>query len=501
MVETRSARKAKRGASPVGRDAERANPAKPAAAKKAASNGSKKGGKADELPAEISPYDMTFGQLVVHCYFLPMCLLLPCPVLCAVLAFATNSDAVSAPTLGGLYAYAVDHGVGGLLGASFAFIGVGTTEAWTFLAVFNTLALLIYWWPGETKCGPLTATGHLPEYVDNGVAHCALFSGLYAGGAYLGWYDFGVLFDVFGPTVGALNAFGLVFCVFLYFKGLHSPCTKDSGTSGGGFVFDYYWGMELYPRICGVDVKKFVNCRFSMTFWQLAGACYTYRSYTTHGKLDPGLFLAAVSQYVYLVKFFVWEIGYMRSIDIIVDRAGFYETWGCIVWVPTVYTLHSRICVTSPSQLSWPVALAIFGVGIAGVGLNYWADNQRMTFREKKGDCLVWGRKPVYIEAKYVTVDKATGVLQEHDSLLLASGWWGQARHLQYSFELTAAWSWGLLANPAVNGPLPLFYAVFLTILLIHRAIRDEEKCLKKYGAYYEDYMARVKYRIVPGVY
>ena len=90
-----------------------------------------------------------------------------------------------------------------------------------------------------------------------------------------------------------------------------------------------------------------------MTFWQLAGACYTYRSYTTHGKLDPGLFLAAVSQYVYLVKFFVWEIGYMRSIDIIVDRAGFYETWGCIVWVPTVYTLHSRTCVTSPSQLSW----------------------------------------------------------------------------------------------------------------------------------------------------
>ena len=51
------------------------------------------------------------------------------------------------------------------------------------------------------------------------------------------------------------------------------------------------------------------------------------------------------------------------------------------------------------------------------------------------------------------------------------------------------------------NGPLPIFYAAFLTILLVHRAHRDEEKCLKKYGAYYEDYMARVKYRIVPGVY
>jgi 7-dehydrocholesterol reductase len=68
-----------------------------------------------------------------------------------------------------------------------------------------------------------------------------------------------------------------------------------------------------------------------------------------------GIVLCALSQYLYLCKFFVWEIGYMRSIDIIVDRAGFYETWGCLVWVPSVYTLHTRLLVTSPSGLSWEV--------------------------------------------------------------------------------------------------------------------------------------------------
>jgi 7-dehydrocholesterol reductase len=70
---------------------------------------------------------------------------------------------------------------------------------------------------------------------------------------------------------------------------------------------------------------------------------------------DAGIVLCAVSQYLYLVKFFIWEIGYMRSIDIIVDRAGFYETWGCLVWVPSVYTLHTRLLVKSPSNLSWEV--------------------------------------------------------------------------------------------------------------------------------------------------
>ena len=31
-------------------------------------------------------------------------------------------------------------------------------------------------------------------------------------------------------------------------------------------------------------------------------------------------------------------MGYMRSIDIIVDRAGWEIQWGCLVWVPAVYT-------------------------------------------------------------------------------------------------------------------------------------------------------------------
>ena len=474
-------------------------PKKPAARARSPARKSSKNLKAP--PAELSPYDMPPLEKFLRCVLLPLFLLVPCPLLVAVLAFATNNEHVT-PSIDGLASYVSENGVGGLIKDSFDYVGIfGTAEAWKLLGYFNLAALVLYYVPGPTKEGPRTATGHVPKYVDNGVAHCVLSSLLFVGGAYLGLYDAGILYDVFPGTIGALNAFGLVFCVFLYVKGLYAPSTADCGKSGGGFIFDYYWGTELYPRVFDIDIKKFVNCRFAMTYWQLAGLSFAYKSYTLHGRWDPGLVLAAVSQYLYLVKFFAWEIGYMRSIDIIVDRAGFYETWGCLVWVPCVYTLHSRCGVRAPTQLSWLGASIIFGVGLLGVGLNFWADAQRMRFREANGKCKVWGRKPVYIKTKYVTADPATGALTEHSSLLLASGWWGVARHLQYSFELTAAWSWGLLANPLVNGPLPLFYAAFLTILLIHRAHRDEEKCLKKYGAYYEDYMARVKYRIVPGVY
>ena len=51
---------------------------------------------------------------------------------------------------------------------------------------------------------------------------------------------------------------------------------------------------------------------------------------TEEARDSVPIVLCALSQYLYLVKFFVWEIGYMRSIDIIVDRAGFEIQWGCL---------------------------------------------------------------------------------------------------------------------------------------------------------------------------
>lgn len=404
-----------------------------------------------------------------------------------------------------------------------------TWEGAQFVLCFMLVALALErCLPGKIDYGPETATGHVPKYVDNGVAHCIVFSILFFMGSNIGPcgaaeeqllqplgnladktgactlyepYSFGIMYDVFPSSLAFLNIFGIVFCIFLMLKGIHFPSTEDNGSSGS-WVIDYLWGTELYPRVFGLDLKRFVNCRFSMTYWQLAGFSFCYRSYILRGNvMDWGLFFSALSQYIYLVKFFVWEMGYMRSIDIIVDRAGYEIQWGCLVWVPSVYTLHSRFLVQNPSGLSFTAALVIFVISILGVLLNYAADRERDVFRASKGQCLVWGSKPRYITAKYTVVDRKTGKATEKTSLLLASGFWGMARHFQYFFELTAAYSWCFLANPLQNGSLVMFYAVFLTGLLVDRAKRDTDKCRLKYGKYYEEYCDLVPYKIVPGIF
>jgi 7-dehydrocholesterol reductase len=114
------------------------------------------------------------------------------------------------------------HGAHGLFVSIFELCGVGDAQAWGFLFVFSSVALLLYWWPGKVKYGPPTPTGHVPEYTDNGLAHCLLSTLVFLGGSNLGldFYDLGIIFDTFPATIGALNFFGLGFCAFLSGKGV-----------------------------------------------------------------------------------------------------------------------------------------------------------------------------------------------------------------------------------------------------------------------------------------
>jgi len=399
-------------------------------------------------PAVATGSNWVDGGLGDGTWMVPF-LLVFCPMFVQVLASLTSTDSPADPALGvsGLAEHCLNAGVVTCAADVAAFVAQSyvapSSRAVQFLLSFNALALLLdVGLPGPVEYGPETLTGHVPSYKNNALLHCFVFTLVFVGCSSLGLglFDLGIIYDVFPQMISSLNIFGMALAVFLNYKGLHFPSTADSGTTGS-FFKDFTWGTELYPRVFGVDIKRFVNCRFAMTFWMLAPLSFTYKSYALHGALDYGLALGAASQFLYLVKFFEWEIGYMRSIDIIVDRAGWEIQWGCLVWVPSVYTFHSRFCVSHPTGLSPAAAAAIFSVGFSGVLLNYWADVQRKRFREADGKGLIWGKVPVFVVAKYTVYHKDGSVQGERESLLLASGFWGIARHFHYVFELTAAWS------------------------------------------------------------
>lgn len=375
-------------------------------------------------------------------------------------------------------------------------IKISVINSFTLSVVFGYFAWAIFWMvvlPGKTVYGPVTPKGNTPVYKDNGLAHYtvtmigfAILTGILK---YNGLTPT-VVYDRFGELLAFMNLFAIIFVLLLYLKGVYAPSSTDSGRTGSGFIFDYYWGTELYPRVFGIDIKVLTNCRFGMTVWPLLVCIFALKSYELHGFVDS-MFVAAVLQLAYITKFFSWEGGYMSTIDIILDRAGFYICWGCLTFLPSLYPMVSLYLVNHPINLGIPVASTILALGLTSILINYLADLQRQEVRKANGNCLVWGRKPDLIRAKY-TVGKG----EERESILLASGWWGLSRHFHYIPEIMLSFFWTCTAG--FDNVQPYTYLIYLSILLAHRSFRDEAKCSKKYGKYWQEYCRTVKYRIVP---
>lgn len=99
----------------------------------------------------------------------------------------------------------------------------------------------------------------------------------------------------------------------------------------------------------------------------------------------------------------MWETGYWRTMDIAHDRAGYYLCWGCLNWVPGVYTSQSLYLTNHPNTLSSGFAVGTILVGALMIYINWEADVQRQTFRDTAGKCRIWGKEPQMLIAKYRT--------------------------------------------------------------------------------------------------
>lgn len=360
-------------------------------------------------------------------------------------------------------------------------------------AAFELLLMKIV--PGKEFKGPVTPAGNVPVYKANGMQSffitIATFIGLSSYG--LNLFPADIVYTYYSEMICALCVFSFIFCGFLYIKGVFFPSSSDNGTSGNA-VLDFYWGRELYPRVFGWDVKQFTNCRFGMMAWGIIPISFFAHSFAKGGnQINYAMAVNVIIQLIYVAKFFWWETGYLASIDIMHDRAGYYICWGCLVWVPSVYVSHSLFIAYMNPTITLTHAIIILGLGIYAVYLNYDADRQRVLVRKTNGDCLIWGEKPEIIRAEYVT-EKG----EKKKSILLTSGWWGVSRHFHYVPELMAAYFWSCPGGHAHF--MPFFYVTFLFFLLLDRSFRDDKRCADKYGKYWKQYCDIVPFKIIPGI-
>ena len=370
----------------------------------------------------------------------------------------------------------------------------GSKTAWNILGIYAAIQLaFMKLLPGKKVYGPKTPNGYIPEYKNNGFLAFLLSIFLFwLFGFQLKVFEPGMIYDHFGEILGALSIFSLIFCLFLYFKGIYFPSTPDSGSSGNP-VFDYYWGTDLYPHILGFNVKHFANSRFGMMSWPLLILSFAAKQHELYGISDS-MMVSVALQLIYNAVFFYYESGYFKTMDIQEDRAGYYIIWGVMVWIPSVYTLTAHYLVLHPVHLGSVLSALFLFVGLISFFTKTNMNRQRFNVRKNNGNHRIWGHQAKIIRAKYT--DKKG---EERESILLVDGWWGITRHFHYVGEILGALCWSL---PALfYNFMPYFYVAFLTILLFHRAKRDDIKCRLKYGEYWDEYCKKVPYKVIPGIY
>jgi protein-S-isoprenylcysteine O-methyltransferase Ste14 len=201
---------------------------------------------------------------------------------------------------------------------------------------------------------------------------------------------------------------------------------------------------------------------------------------------SPGVALYVALFTFFIVEYLFFERVHLYTYDFVAERMGFKLGWGCLVFYPYFY----GIGLWSVADLANPHASAVLLVGAAmlfflGWSLARGANMQKYTFKRDAS-------------AKFLGITPE--VLSDGDNKLLANGFWGVARHVNYLGELLMAI--GLtLALGYPSRLTPWLYPLYYVALLVPRQIDDDRRCAEKYRALWTEYVARVPYRIVPGVY
>src|SRR5262249_22442413 len=344
-------------------------------------------------------------------------------------------------------------------------------------------ALLQLAGPGRLVEGPRLRDGTRLLYRMNGwFAWCVTLAAL-AAGAGRQFFPPAVLAEKAGALLATANIAAFLIGIALY-AGRGLLGARDERVSDS-VVCNFWLGAALNPRIGSFDLKLFFESRPGLMAWVALDVAFACRQHELYGFVSAPMMLVCGFHFWYVVDYFWHEEAILTTWDVKHENFGWMLCWGDLVWVPFIYTVQAYYLIDHAHSLSASAMAALIVLNVIGYVVFRGANIQKHRFRNDPRR-PIWGRPPRIIDV-------------QGGSALLASGWWGLSRHMNYLGDLLMALSWSLCCG--FGSPLPYFHPAYLAVLLIHRERRDHRMCAAQYGEAWKAYCATVRYRIVPGLY
>ncbi|EPQ54731.1 ERG4/ERG24 ergosterol biosynthesis protein [Gloeophyllum trabeum ATCC 11539] len=379
---------------------------------------------------------------------------------------------------------------------------VGAVRAYNDLSwwknLWDTEAALIYlaWYlfcvaawfilPGDWVEGTQMRNGRKLKYKINAFSTLLLTLGVASGYVLrYGPESFTFIYDKWLGFVTASLLMSVLQATYCYVSSFYGDKLLALGGNSGNFIYDFFIGRELNPRIGSFDIKSFNELRPGLILWVLIDISMACEQAVRRGgsllNITDSMWLVLAFHSFYVIDSLYNEPAILTTMDITTDGFGFMLAVGDLTWVPFTYSLQARYLAFQQVELGpiWTAAI------IAVNGLGYWI------FRDSNGEKNDFrnGQNPKNL--KYFETKRGTK--------LLTSGWWGLSRHPNYLGDWLMAVAWCLPTG--FDTPITYFYPVYFAVLLIHRQQRDDENCEKKYGEDWHKYKEMVPYRIIPYVY
>ena len=360
------------------------------------------------------------------------------------------------------------------------------------VVVFCVIGTLVI--PGKWVPGAALKDGSRVQYKTNGLLVTLAAVGIYGVMCFYGFEINGQpIYTAICGSFGSLLSVSLIFSVlmttFLYLRGAFFIPQKEQNFlyPRWNIVMNFWCGVELNPHFFGFEIKEF-SYRPAFAMMGVLNLSYMFEQFRLYGAVSPNLATFQAINFFYLVDAFVFEYGLIYMFDIIEENFGFMLVFGDYMWMPFVFTLQNLYLI---NDFSYNPVQTIANIAICIVGYIIFrgANNQKFVFRQDPSKVWLGLVEPKVLETA------------RKDRKLLISGFWGMARKINYLGDILIAISQSLPCLNCGGYLLPWLYPIYLTILLLHRAMRDNERCKEKYGKFWDEYCNKVRYVMIPGIY
>ena len=203
-------------------------------------------------------------------------------------------------------------------------------------------------------------------------------------------------------------------------------------------------------------------------------------------SINPGFLLGCAMLTWFCVEYLIFERIHLWTYDFIAERVGFKLGFGCLAFYPYFYSVSLWFTADLPNPGIPVWVTVLFGaLFLCGWVLTRGANMQKFYFKTKPGQKFLW------IEPQAIS---------DGNNRLLVNGFWGASRHINYLGEIIQAVAIALAPGYFAIWMVWL-YPIYYIGRFLSRQIDDYAICQAKYGDLWDEYTAKVKYRIVPGLY